>query len=158
MADRTQTRPRAEAGFTLAEMLVALGILCVGVTTLLAALGDSMALRRGSDARLQAQQAVEDLVHRVANAGLELRVDAQTPFDVQLAAQAPTPLEGAPGLTIASKLEFDDARPDVAMLRIQVSWLDGGETVSEEFLRVIPRQLPLGARVQAFRKEHDRAR
>jgi hypothetical protein len=39
-----------------------------------------------------------------------------------------------------------------------VSWLEGGDTVSEEFLRVIPRQLPLGSRIRAFRKEHDRSR
>ena len=38
------------------------------------------------------------------------------------------------------------------------SWLEGGDTVSEEFLRVIPRQLPLGSRIRAFRKEHDRSR
>ncbi len=43
---------RHEAGFTLAEMLAALGILLFGVTSLLAAMASSIGQRRTADARL----------------------------------------------------------------------------------------------------------
>jgi len=158
MADRTQSNAQRNAGFTLAEMLVALSILSIGVTTLLAALSDSMSLRRSSDARLVAQEAVEDFVLRISQSGLRAAADATTPFDLELASGEPIALDGAPGMKIAAKTETDPQRPDVLLVRVEVSWLEGGDTVSEEFLRVIPRQLPLGSRIRAFRKEHDRSR
>jgi prepilin-type N-terminal cleavage/methylation domain-containing protein len=155
MAERSQP---TSAGFTLIEMLVALSILTVGVTTLLLALGDSMSLRRGSDARLVAQEAVEDFVHRIALTGLRLRADAQSPFDLELDLPATTPIEGAKGMTMSATMELDAARPDVVLLRIQVAWLERGETLTEEFLRVVPRQLPLSQRIQTFRNEHNLSR
>lgn len=157
MADPTM-HGRRDAGFTLAEMLVALSILAIGVTTLLAALSDSMSLRRSTDARLVAQEAVDDFLHRLAQGGLRLREGAESPFDVELTVPAPQPLDGAPGMSVSCKLETDETRPDVALARVRVSWLEGGETVAEEFLRVLPRQLPLGARIRAFRNEHVRNR
>ncbi len=158
MVERTTRRNRRDAGFTLAEMLVALSILAIGVTTLLAALSDSLSLRRTTDARLVAQEAVDDFLHRLAQGGLKLRDGADSPFDVELAAPAPQPLDGAPGMSAACTLEFDENRPDVALARVRITWLEGGETVAEEFLRVLPRQLPLSARIRAFRSEHVRPR
>lgn len=157
MADPT-IRRRRDAGFTLAEMLVALSILAIGVTTLLAALSDSLSLRRSTDARLVAQEAVDDFLHRLANGGLRLREGSDSPFDVELAAAEAQPLDGAPGMSVSCKLETDEKRPDVALARVRVTWLQGGETVAEEFLRVLPLQLPLGARIRAFRSEHVRTR
>jgi prepilin-type N-terminal cleavage/methylation domain-containing protein len=103
MADRTQSNTQRNAGFTLAEMLVALSILSIGVTTLLAALSDSMSLRRSSDARLVAQEAVEDFVLRISQSGLRAAADATTPFDLELASGEPVALDGAPGMKIAAK-------------------------------------------------------
>lgn len=154
MAEPTTTRCR-ERGFTLAEMLVALSILTVGVTTLLAALGESMSIRRSTDARLFAEHVVEDFVHRTVTTGLRLRPDASSPFDLELAVSEPQPVAGFPGATVSGVVEEDENRPDVLLLRVRVSWLERGDTVTEEFLRVVPRQLPLAARIQTFRKEHD---
>lgn len=148
----------AEHGFTLAEMLVALSILTVGVTTLLAALGESMATRRTTDSLLLAEHVVEDFVHRTVSTGLRLKPDAASPFDLELQVPEPQPVEGIPGGTVTGVVETDEARPDVLLLRVRVSWLERGETFTEEFLRVVPRQLPLSARVQTFRKEHDLSR
>jgi len=57
------------------------------------------------------------------------------------------------------QVEEPKDRADVWLLIVQASWLEAGEPMVEEFLRVIPRQLPLGARVRRFRDEHtDRPR
>lgn len=157
MADLRPARS-AQHGFTLAEMLVALSILTIGVTTLLAALGESMATRRTTDARLLAEHVVEDFVHRTVSTGLRLRADAASPFDLELVVPEPQRVEGIPGATVTGVVEQDETRPDVLLLRVRVSWLERGETATEEFLRVVPRQLPLSARVQTFRKEHDLSR
>lgn len=153
MADRAHRRG-PQAGFTLIEMMVALGILVVGVTTLLATLGDSMSLRAGADARLLAAAAVDDLVHRVANGGLQRKQGAETDLELQLAVPAEVPVAGYSGMRLMPTIEEDKARFDVFLLRIRAVWMERGETVEEEFLRVLPRQLSLGARVRRYRDEH----
>src|SRR5262245_3520419 len=146
--------PRAGAGgFTLIEMLMALLILAVGVTTLLLALGDSMSVRRGTDARLLAAQAVADFVHRVQATGLQRRADAQSDLDIELAPTAAATVEGFPGVRLQATMEQDADQPFVWLLRIRATWAERGEEASEEFLRVLPRQLPLGARIQRFRDD-----
>jgi prepilin-type N-terminal cleavage/methylation domain-containing protein len=141
------------AGFTLIEMLVALGILVVGVTTLLASLGDSMALRSSTDARLLAAAAVEDLVHQIAATGIRRRADAETDLDLELATPGEVAVPGYSTMRLLPSVEEDKERRDVWLLHVRATWLDRGETITEEFLRVLPRQLPLGARVQRFRQE-----
>lgn len=150
-------RARGEAGFTLVEMLIALGILLIGVTTLLATLGDSIAMRRTTDARLQVAQAIDDVVVRVQQTGIRRQAAAGSDLDLELALPASIEVPGFPGLECRVTAQEAKDRPDVWLLHIQASWLDGGEVMGEEFLRVIPRQLPLSARVQRFRSENGNA-
>lgn len=152
MADPRTPRARA-AGFTLVEMLVALSILTVGITTLLAALGDSMALRASADARLIAAQAVEELVHRVATGGVRRRADAVTDLDLELNLPAEIEVSGYAGMRLLPTLTESKDRFDVWLLTIRAVWQERGQPIEELFLRVLPRQLPLGARVQRFRSE-----
>ncbi len=155
MADRAPChRAAAQQGFTLAEMLVALSILTVGVSTLLLALADSASVRRGSDARLVAVQAVEDFVLRVQESGLQPAADAESDLDLSLALPDAIPVEGYPTMTLSAEIVRDESRPFVALLRVRASWLEGGERVAEEFLRVLPLQLPLGARVRRIREQN----
>lgn len=156
MAEPTlHPRRSAAGGFTIIEMMVALSILVVGVTTLLAALGDSMSLRNSADARLAAAGAVEDLVHTVAATGLRRRDGGETDFDLELALPGEIEVPGYAGMRLSAKLEEDETRLDVFLLRIQARWFEQGQQIEEEFLRVLPRQLPLGMRIQRFRDEHD---
>lgn len=143
-------RPADCAGFTLAEMLAALAILMVGVTTLLAALSDSVSQRRSTEMRLLAAQAVEDVVLR-AREGIRRSDGAATDLDVELAAAA-EPV--APGLRLQVETIEEPSRPDVWLLRITARWMEEGDFVAEEFLRLVPRQLPLGVRVARFREEN----
>jgi prepilin-type N-terminal cleavage/methylation domain-containing protein len=155
MAERTGT---AAAGFTLIEMLVALSILTVSITTLLLALGDSMSLRRSSDARLMAAQAVEDFTVQVAQTGFQRRAGATTDLDLELRMPDAVELPGYAGVRLSASMVEDEARPDVWLLRVVATWAEEGETMSEEFLRVLPRQLPLGTRVLRFRSENTTTR
>jgi hypothetical protein len=67
----------------------------------------------------------------------------------------PDPKAAKAGAKDAAVQGFAD-RPDVMLLRIEATWLDEGEAVSETFWRVVPRQLPLAARIQRFREENPR--
>lgn len=142
-------------GFTLVEMMAALAILLVGVTALLATLGSSVRQRRTTDARLEAAALCEHAVHWLQQHGLQRDANVADGFDiapVQLSGQA---APGFPGMTWSATPVLDAERPDVFLVRLSVQWLEEGETVTEEFLRVLPRQLPLAVRVAAFRDQAD---
>jgi type II secretory pathway pseudopilin PulG len=153
MVDPTH-RPNARAaGFTLVEMLAALGILLFGVTALIGALSSSVAQRRTTDARLETTALCEVALHRLQYEAVRRTADAATDLDLEL-----VPLENQtspdfPGMTWSATPIVDASRPDVWLIRLEIQWLEEGEQTGEVFFRVLPRQLPLGARVLRFREQ-----
>lgn len=141
-----------ERGFTLVEMLAALGILLFGITALLGALSQSVSQRRSTDARLAAAALADEIVHRLQHEALRLRPDAESDLDVEFATLADQEAPNFPGMTWSVTTTRDDDRPDLWLADIKVTWLEEEDT-SEEFLRVLPRQLPLAQRVLRFRAE-----
>ena len=156
-------RPRERApaaGFTLVEMLAALGILLFGVTALVGALSASIAGRRTSEAKLQMSAIADQVVLRLQQ---EAIVDDPETGLPRFVPQQDQPVPGFPGMTWAASALADPTRPDVWLVRIDVAWpgsevLEGPEDGAVggggdllRFLRVLPRQLPLRDRVVAFR-------
>lgn len=45
----------------------------------------------------------------------------------------------------------NENRPLVWLVKIEARWLEDGEDVVAEFLRVVPRQLPMRDRVMSYR-------
>ncbi len=142
-----------QQGFTLAEMLAALGILMVTVTTLLASLADSVALRRATDMRLSAAAAVEDVVLQVQRNGIEREIGAESDLDLALKTQGPYERDNMPGLRFFVSVIDARDRSDVWLLKIVAEWMEAGEIMQEEFLRALPRELPMADRVARFREE-----
>jgi GTPase Era involved in 16S rRNA processing len=58
------------------------------------------------------------------------------------------------GIDCKLHLEASPERLDLLLLHIEASWLDQGEVVREEFLRVLRKELPLAVRIQRFRSEN----
>jgi type II secretory pathway pseudopilin PulG len=141
----------AEAGFTLAEILAALTILLIGIVSLLATLGSSVALRRSTDARLQAAQLCEQAVHTLRATAIRRKADAQSDLDLELAPLENQEAPGFPGMTWSASVVTDPDRAWLWLATIRVQWLEEGQLVQEEFLRVLPAELPLRERVQRFR-------
>lgn len=147
-------RGSAAAGFTLAEMLAALGILLFGVTALLGALSSSIAQRRTIDARLESTALCEHALHRVQHEAVRRRADAATDLDLEVVSLENQDAPGFPGMTWSATAVVDETRPDLWLVRLRIRWLEEGDDVGQEFLRVLPRQLPLGQRVRRFRDEN----
>ena len=159
MADHRPGRATAGAaagGFTLVEMLAALAILLLGITALIGALSSSVAQRRTTEARLEAQSLCEHAILRIQEECVRRRAGGESDLDLELATLPDQTAPGFPGMTWSASAVVDEARPDVWMVRLKIRWLDEGEDVFEEFLRVLPRQLPLGQRVRRFREEQPR--
>jgi type II secretory pathway pseudopilin PulG len=163
MAERARTTsvmpaPGPAGGFTLVEMLAALGILLLGITALIGALSSSVAQRRTTEARLEAHALCEHALLRVQEECVRRRVGAESDLDLEIATLPDQQAPGFPGMTWSATAVLDEARPDVWLVRLKIRWLDEGEDVFEEFLRVLPRQMPLGQRVRRFREEQSAVR
>lgn len=150
MVDRQQS---SVAGFTLAEMLAALAILLFGVTALLAALSSSVAQRRTIDARLESTALVEHALHRVQHEAVRRSSSGTSDLDLEVVSLENQEAPGFPGMTWSATAVVDQGRPDLWLVKLRIRWLEQGDDVAEEFLRVLPRQLPLGQRVKRFRDE-----
>lgn len=142
---------RAQRGFTLAEMLVALMILLLGVTSLLGALSSSVAQRRTTDARHELTALCEAAILRVQNEAVRAPDGNPSPLQLEFVPLVDQQTPGFPGMTWSASATVDETRPTLWLVRLTVKWMETGENTSAEFLRVIPRQLPLRDRVIAFR-------
>ena len=138
-------------GFTLAEMLAALAILLFGVTALLGTLASSISQRRTTDARHELAALCELAMHRVRHESIRSRSGDSSPFELEFVPLLDQPAAGFPGMTWSATATEDENRPELWLVRIQAKWLEEGEPVIAEFLRILPKQLPLRDRVLSFR-------
>jgi prepilin-type N-terminal cleavage/methylation domain-containing protein len=146
-----------ERGFTLAEMLVALAILLVGITSLLAALTSGVGLRRGADARVEAGLLAGEVIHQLRQQAFAPGQDGASVLEA-----APRPLQGDhprfPGMRWSVTYTAAAERPDLVLCAVAVQWLEEGESELQEFMALLPRQEPLGARVRRFRANNGEIR
>ncbi len=140
-----------DGGFTLAEMLAALGILLVGITALLGALGSSVGQRRTTDARLAASKFADVAMHRIRYEAIQRAQGGDSDLDLEVAALTDQTVPGFPGMSWSAEAITDELRPDIWLIRLEIRWLDEGEDSSEVFYRILPRTLPLGQRVRRFK-------
>ena len=141
------------AGFTLAEMLAALAILLFGVTALIGALTSSVAQRRSTDAMLEAQALCDHALHRLQHESVRRKPGAGSDLELELVPLQDQTAPGFPGMTWSGKAIEDENRPDIWLIRLEFRWLESGDYSHAEFLRILPRQLPLRERVLRFREE-----
>ena len=152
MAEHAHQEHSSTAGFTLAEMLAALAILLFGVTALLGALSSSIAQRRTTDARHELTALCDLAMQRVQQEAIRSTSGDSSPFDLEFVPLLDQPVPGFPGMTWSATATEDESRPELWLVKIEARWLDEGEPVVAEFLRIVPRQLPLRDRVLSFRE------
>jgi len=149
MAERASES--TQGGFTLAEMLAALAILLFGVTALLGALSSSISQRRSTDARHELTALCELAMHRVRYEAIRSTNGDSSPFDLEFVPLVDQEAPGFPGMSWSATATADENRPLVWLVKIEARWLEDGEDVVAEFLRVVPRQLPMRDRVMSYR-------
>lgn len=155
----TSQRPRrrdaapAAGGFTLVEMVAALAILLFGVMSLFGAMTSTIAQRRSTDARHELCALCDLAVHRAVHEGVKSPGGGTTPDTLEFQPLVDQESPGFPGMRWSARVVADENRPDLWLVKIDVRWFEAGDEVSNEFLRVVPRQLPLRDRVAAFRGE-----
>jgi prepilin-type N-terminal cleavage/methylation domain-containing protein len=138
-------------GFTLLEMMVALAILLLGFTSLLAAMSAGAGLRRGADARIEAGLLAEEVFHRLRSESFAVSPGGSVLETDPKAMQGTAEHFG--GMRWMAAFTKADERPDLVLATVTVRWMEEGDFVQQEFRTMLPRQEPLGARVERFREQ-----
>lgn len=131
------------AGFTILEVLLALGIFLFGMTAILGLLTFGAALSRTAELRTRAAAAVESVT-----ADLE-----ETLFPlVNGVAGEPQPivkreLEGR-GVVYSARATPNPDRPLEYKVEVEISWKSGGVQREKRFTTILLREVPFGERLR----------
>jgi hypothetical protein len=151
---RPVRKAAAEAGgFTLVEMLVAIGILMFGVTSLIGLFGVGVSLRRTSELRNQAVLAVDQVLQQLGEEVLPRQTHDANGAPVPLDPVAFDAIEGHPGLRARVEFRYDEAFPRLVLASIDVTWTEEGALVGERFERVLTTYEGFSQRVERARSK-----
>lgn len=142
-------RAAAGHGFTLVEMLAAIGILVFGATSLVGLLGAGVSSRSSAELRERAARAAEAVLQLY-----EAQLQA-VPSSPGAAPAPPAPVDydvipGFPRLCGRVEPVLDEASPRLLLAVVRVTWQEEGGAVAELFHRVVSRAAPFPSRVAAI--------
>jgi len=146
---RRRTSPR-RAGFTLIEVVLAMGVLMIGMTAILGLLSFGAALSRTSSLRGGAANSIEAVVADLEETLFPLLVDADgdevvgEPRDV-----VKRELPGYPGLTYSTRSTPNPDNPLEYRVDVEVEWAVSGATRTKTFTTLLLREVPFGERLRA---------
>ncbi|MEZ5962745.1 MAG: hypothetical protein R3F56_02750 [Planctomycetota bacterium] len=141
------------AGFTIVELLVAMGILLFGTVSLLGVLGVGVSTHRSAEQHNQAVQLAQRVLQRLEEDVVPkalLAAAAEGPeAEFKLAPVDSTPQDVAfvPGLRYRVEFVQDPERPTVALATVRVLWLEQGEAQAVEFQRILVSHVPFSQRI-----------
>ena len=137
------------AGFTLLELMAAMGIFVFGLTALIGVLTIGVGTRRGAEMRTRAVLLADRVLHRIETETLvaaEL-LDEFEDDDLAIERIDQLQVDGFPGMKYSVEFAVEAEWPELVLARIRVSWLEEGEGRGQEFVRILPREVPFSRRV-----------
>ena len=156
---RTYDRCARRAGFTLIEVVLAMGLLLLGATVILGLLSFGAAMARTADLRTLSAEAVDVVV-----ADLEERL---FPLEDGGRAGEPAPIVDRPvpgherlvySATAVPEPVDDDAPPVGREYRVdvEITWKGGGQARGRKFSILLVREVPFGERMRrAFQRSQE---
>ena len=148
---------RRNAGMTIVEVLVAMGILLIGMTAILGLLTAGAALSRSAVLRTTAAAASDAVVEDL----LETLFPLEDPSAVFGAVGEPQPivertLPSEPKIIYSATPHQNPDRPLEYRVDIEMSWQSAGVRRARRFSTILVRELPFGERLRRRFVEGDR--
>lgn len=158
--DRARPRGGSESGFTLVEIMVALGVLVFGVVSLIGVMGVGVSERRGAEQRMRASRLADRVLRQVETELLAGELGSAMDSDgsggdealLAVAGVDDVPAEGDLGMKYSVRFTSDLDTPTIVLVTVEISWLEQGASVAQKFHRVVPRGAPFSQRVQKHRR------
>jgi prepilin-type N-terminal cleavage/methylation domain-containing protein len=148
-----------QKGFTLIEMIFAVGILAFGLTALIGVLSVGVSTRRTAELKSRAALVADAVVQHLQE---DVLSDPRFGEAAQAApgkagdAIAPVVLAQIPGwpeLSASIELTRAESDADLLLAEVTISWRERGEAVSERFHRIVAREVPFARRVSLRRSK-----
>lgn len=146
----TPARTRARAGFTLVEVVLAMFVLLIGMTSILGLLSFGAALSRTAALRGGAANAIEAVVTDLEETLFPLELDSRgdevagEPRDV-----SERELPGYPGLLYSTRSTQNPENPLEYKVEVEIKWAVGGTARTRRFTTLLLREVPFGERLRA---------
>lgn len=148
-------RPDRQAGFTLVEMLFAIGILMFGITSLIGVMSVGVSTRRTAEQRVRSAYTVDSVVHRIEQELMAaIAYDPMAEDDgLDLPELERQHSEDYGGIQYTVQLSADPDYPELVLATIRVAWLEQGESYAQVYRRLVRRQQPFSQRIEALRRQ-----
>ncbi|MHC4662978.1 MAG: type IV pilus modification PilV family protein [Planctomycetota bacterium] len=137
-----QLRIAGTGGFTLIEILVALGVLAIGVTSVFALLATGGATHRKAVSQTAAAFISESVFSELRE---RFDVTIEDAIDLEVA-DGEGKVSGYPGFTYRLELRPLDTVGDEYLAICTVKWKKAGAPVTMSFVTVVSRRLPASAK------------
>ncbi len=134
-------------GFTLIEILVALTILVLAVTSALGVFSRGAAMERSAELVHDASRLARIVQDRVLHGDWLGRAGEELPNDLH-----DLRMPGFPGMLYDVAFRNDPERPEEVLVVVAVRWLRAGREVAERFRFFAVRGRPLAQRIQEKRQ------
>ncbi len=139
----------ARAGFTLVEVVLAMFILLIGMTSILGLLSFGAALSRTASLRSGASSSIEAVMADLEERLFPLVVDEEG-LDVT---GEPVPITGQPvpghaGLSYSAQAAPNPENPLEYRVDVEIFWSTGGAKRSRKFQTLLLREVPFGERLR----------
>ncbi|MCA8942034.1 MAG: type II secretion system protein [Planctomycetes bacterium] len=146
---------RDQTGFTLVEMLFAIGILTFGITSLIGVLSVGVSTRRTAEQRVRSAYTVDAVVQRIEQELLaDIAFDPMAEDDeLDLPALERQHSDDYGGIDYTVRLSADPDYPELVLATIRVAWLEQGESYAQVYRRLMRREKPFPQRVDALRRQ-----
>ena len=145
---------RRQAGFTIIEVVVAMGLFLLGMTCVLGLLSFGAALTRTAALRNDGASAVEAVVADLEEQLFPLEVEGSSvrvgpPVDI-----LDRPLPGSADVTYSAKATADPSQKDYPggaleyRVDVTVKWKSAGESKQKKFTTLCVREIPFSERLR----------
>lgn len=140
----------ANAGFTLIEVVLAMFILLIGMTSILGLLSFGAAMSRTASLRAGAANSIEAVVTDLEETFFPLELDAAgdevagEPHDFK-----DRPVPGHPGLMYSTTSAQNPENAREYRVDVEIGWTEGGTKRAKRFTTLLLREVPFGERLRA---------
>ena len=139
-------------GFTILEVVLAMGVLVIGMTVLLSLFTFGAALSRSAEMRTSAATAVDAVLADLGETLFPLLPDGSV--------GAPAPIEerslaSAPGVVYSASAKENPDRPGEFRVDVDMWWQGAGVRRGKKFTTILLQEIPFGERMRRRFVEED---